>query len=209
MLIHEWTKWFKQENTSVKGIIIDLVRLDDYMLYFIKKSYRHSSKIRLSIMAKTSNNQRLRSAADNDGRTKRFCSNAVLCVVSRYGWSKHARSNYEWGKVQTRMIKLRSMHFIHSLGSPNDMRRMRNNNLEIRLLLSPAKNNWKSHLWSTLRSTYRGLTLLFPWFKLPNKTFLLPHTLHKGNREYWVIKEPTRSVFYYVLFHLLRIVKGL
>ena len=78
----------------MKGIIIDLVRLDDYMLYFIKKSYRHSSKIRLLIMAKTSNNQRLRSAADNDGRTKRFYSNAVLCVVSRYGWS-------------TRKIKLR------------------------------------------------------------------------------------------------------
>ena len=28
----------------------------------------------------TSNNQRLRSAGDNDRRSKRFCSSAVLCV---------------------------------------------------------------------------------------------------------------------------------
>ena len=80
----------KKENNSVKGIIVDLVRLYDYMLYFIKKSPRHSSNTRLLIMAKTSNNQRLRSAADNDGRSKRFCSNDVLCVVSRYGWSNYA-----------------------------------------------------------------------------------------------------------------------
>ena len=31
MLIYEWTKSFKQENNSVKGIIIDLVRLYDYI----------------------------------------------------------------------------------------------------------------------------------------------------------------------------------
>ena len=29
---------------------------------------------------RTSNNERLRSAGNNDRRSKRFCSNAVLCV---------------------------------------------------------------------------------------------------------------------------------
>ena len=43
----------------------------------------------------TSNNQRLGSAGDNDRRTKRFCSNAVLCVsFTRY-------------MVKTRVIRVR------------------------------------------------------------------------------------------------------
>ena len=45
----------------------------------------------------TSNNQRLRSAGDNDRRSKRFCSSAVLCV------------NFTWQMVKTRMIRLRVM----------------------------------------------------------------------------------------------------
>ena len=43
----------------------------------------------------TSNNQRLRSAGDNDRRSKRFCSIAVLCV------------SFTWQIVKTRVIRLR------------------------------------------------------------------------------------------------------
>ena len=44
----------------------------------------------------TSNiNQRLRSTSDNDRRSKRFCSSAVLCV------------GFTWQMVKTRVIRLR------------------------------------------------------------------------------------------------------
>ena len=46
------------------------------------------------IMLKTSNNQRLWSAGNNDRRLKRFCSNAVLCI------------SFAWQMVKTRMIRL-------------------------------------------------------------------------------------------------------
>ena len=44
----------------------------------------------------TSNNQRLRSACDNDRRSKRFSSSAVLCLSCTCRWSKYAWSDYEW-----------------------------------------------------------------------------------------------------------------
>ena len=43
----------------------------------------------------TSDNQRLGSAGDNDRRSKRFCSSAVLCV------------SFTWQAVKTRVIRLR------------------------------------------------------------------------------------------------------
>ena len=45
----------------------------------------------------TSNNQRLGSAGDNDRRSKRFCSNAVLCV------------SFTWQMFKTRVIRLRGV----------------------------------------------------------------------------------------------------
>ena len=45
----------------------------------------------------TSNNQRLRSKSDNDRRSKRFCSSAVLCV------------GFTWQMVKTRVIRLREI----------------------------------------------------------------------------------------------------
>ena len=45
-------------------------------------------------------NQRLRSAGEVDQRSKRSYSNAVLCV------------SFMWQKVQMRVIRLRSVHFI-------------------------------------------------------------------------------------------------
>ena len=62
----------------------------------------------------TSNNQRLGSAGDNDRRSKRFCSNAVLCV------------SFTWQMVKTRVIRLRGvegrdahdqLRFVHSIHS--------------------------------------------------------------------------------------------
>ena len=60
------------------------------------------SEIRRYLLAKafiiiTSNNQRLGSAGDNDRRSKRFCSNAVLCV------------SFTWQMVKTRVIRLRGV----------------------------------------------------------------------------------------------------
>ena len=49
------------------------------------------------LFASTGNNQRLQSAGDNDGRSKRFCSNAVLCV------------SFTWQMVKTRVIRLRGI----------------------------------------------------------------------------------------------------
>ena len=50
--------------------------------------------------------------------------------------------DYEWYKVQTHVLKVRSVHSIHSLSKykrmATYMQRMRNNNLEIRLLLTPV-----------------------------------------------------------------------
>ena len=99
-------------------------------------------------MAKTSNNQRLRSAADKDGRSKRFCSNDVLCV------------SFTLQMVKTRVIKFRviegpnerdqiAFYAFHSFLVESKrmlatyMRRMRNNNLEIRIAGSSCrrKNN--------------------------------------------------------------------
>ena len=64
----------------------------------------------------------------------------MLCFasVSRDRWSKHARSNYGGQKVETLVIKLRSVYSIHSQWKfkrmlATYMRRMRNNNLEIRI----------------------------------------------------------------------------
>ena len=48
----------------------------------------------------TSDNQRLPSAGEIDQRSKRSCSNAVLCV------------SFMWQKVQMRVIRLRSVRFI-------------------------------------------------------------------------------------------------
>ena len=45
----------------------------------------------------TSNNQRLGSAGDNDLRSKRFCSNAVLCV------------SFTLQMVKTRVIRVRGV----------------------------------------------------------------------------------------------------
>ena len=47
----------------------------------------------------TSNNQRLRSAGDNDRRSKRFCSSAVLCV------------SFTWQMVKTRLIRWRVLEY--------------------------------------------------------------------------------------------------
>ena len=74
--------------------------------------------------------QRFRNVGDNDRRSKRFCSNAVLCA------------NFTWQMVKTRAIRLwviegpnvRNEHSIHSKWKFKQMqatymRPMRNNNL--------------------------------------------------------------------------------
>ena len=41
---------------------------------------KHNFRVSVLLVSLTGNNQRLRSLGDNDRRSKRFCSNAVLCV---------------------------------------------------------------------------------------------------------------------------------
>ena len=55
----------------------------------------HNKKMYKIVYKKTSNNQRLRSAGDNDRRSKRFRSSAVLCV------------SFTWQKVKPRVNSLR------------------------------------------------------------------------------------------------------
>ena len=50
-----------------------------------------------TIVISSSNNQRLRSAGDNDRRSKRFCSSAVLWV------------SFTWQMVKTRVISVRTI----------------------------------------------------------------------------------------------------
>ena len=85
------------------------------------------------------NNQRLRSAGDNDRRSKRFCSNAVLCV------------SFKWQMVKTRVIRLQGVEernvrdqialgtFLSLWMLATYMRRMRNYNLEIRIAGSSCR----------------------------------------------------------------------
>ena len=54
-----------------------------------------------TIVIRSSNNQRLRSAGDNDRRSKRFCSSAVLWV------------SFTWQMVKTRVIS------VQAIESPN------------------------------------------------------------------------------------------
>ena len=101
----------------------------------------------------TRNNQRLRSAGDNDRRSKHFCSNAVLCLGA-----------FTWQIVKTHVIRLRGVEgrntrdqivfcaLVYSflvevkandgLTMPTHMRRMRNNNLEIRIAGSSELICW-------------------------------------------------------------------
>ena len=87
-----------------------------------------------------SNNQRLGSARDNDRMSKRFCSNAVLCVSFTWQMVKTRV------KVETRVIKLCSdFYAFHSFLVESKrmlatyMRRMRNNNLEIKIAGSSCR----------------------------------------------------------------------
>ena len=52
----------------------------------------------LSGPVKTVNKQRLRSAGDNDRRSKRFALALCFALVSRASdsWSKHTWSDYKW-----------------------------------------------------------------------------------------------------------------
>ena len=79
--------------------------------------------------------------ATNDRRSKRFCSNAVLCV------------GFTVTDVQVQMItgviRLRSVHSIHSWWKSKRMlatymRRMRNNNLEIKIVGSSCRPQYNT-----------------------------------------------------------------
>ena len=64
--------------------------------YKTEQFKENENRNQMDLKVKTSNNERLESAGDNDRRSKRFCSNAVLCVSFRGNrWSKHAWSDYE------------------------------------------------------------------------------------------------------------------
>ena len=85
------------------------------------------------------NNQRLRSAGDNDRRSKRFCSKAVICV------------SFKWQMVKTHVIRLQGVEernvrdqialgtFLSLRMLATYMRRMRNYNLEIRIAGSSCR----------------------------------------------------------------------
>ena len=69
--------------------------------------YQISTAAITLINVKTSNNQKLGSTGNNDSRSKRYCSNAVLC-------------GDRWQMVKACMIKVHFMHSIHSQWSSNE-----------------------------------------------------------------------------------------
>ena len=117
----------------------------------------------------TSNNQRLWRASDNYRKSKRFCSNVTCDQVSFFpvhfekenAWSQVSSNavlcvSFTWQIVKTRLISLRGvegpygrdqfkLRTFHSFlvevqtNAPTYMRRMPNNNLEIRIAGSSCR----------------------------------------------------------------------
>ena len=100
----------------------------------------------------TSNNQRLRIAGDNYRRSKRFCSIAVLCA------------GFTWQIVKTRVIRLRYGHLVEVQTAT---RRMRNNNLEIRIAAFVARKKHKGDY-------QRPLTLIYSLKLVEKQTAFSP-----------------------------------
>ena len=98
--------------------------------------FYHLRKSDTNFRLKTSNNRRLGTGGDNDRKSKRFCSNAVLC------------ESFTWQIVKTLVFRLQGEEgpkardqtafcAFHSFLAY--MRRMRNNNLEIRIAGSSCR----------------------------------------------------------------------
>ena len=107
----------------------------------------------------------MRSVGDNDWMSKCFCSDPVLYFVC---WSKYT-CDYKWYKVQTHVLKVCSVHSIHSLRMSKRMatymQHMCNNNREIRI----AGSSWRLWLSFIQRSTCQNNILANSfWVKLIN-----------------------------------------
>ena len=63
----------------IKGALVKWDERPGAQFKTLPSSYTVVSEVKYKNPLKTSNNQRLLSAGDNDGRSKRFRSNAVLC----------------------------------------------------------------------------------------------------------------------------------
>ena len=68
-----WSDQLHCLDSSLNGVCLQ-------SLFFEEGKVRGKETFLKKIIIITSNNQRLGSAGDNDRRSKRFCSNAVLCV---------------------------------------------------------------------------------------------------------------------------------
>ena len=121
----------------------------------------------------TSNNQRLRSAGDNDQRSKRFCSIAVLCVS--FMWhGQNTRHQITRGRRAKRALSncVVYIKFILS-GSPNECWLYTCDACVIttwRLGLRPplvARNNFGDTTVSMIEITYETLLLLHIQSNLP------------------------------------------
>ena len=88
----------------------------------------------------TTNNQRLGSAGDNDRRSKRFCSNVV--IRGREVEGRSARDQIEFCALHTFLVEVKRM-------LATCIRRMRNNNLPIRI----AGSSWTSPAIDHSRNT--------------------------------------------------------
>ena len=108
---------------------------------------RQCSLKRYCITNATSNNQRLRSAGDNDGRLKSFFSNAVLCVSFKWQMDRSTRVQITSDRRSKRAWSncIMCIPFILN-GSPTEcwlntyIQRMRNNNLEITIAGSSCRS---------------------------------------------------------------------
>ena len=91
---------------------------------------------------------------DNDRRSKCLSSIAILCI--KFKWqSKHAWSDYEWQKVQTCVIKLRSVHSFILRRSSNTRRLYRVHTCDACIITT-----WRLGLWVTRGAHNNKLNML-------------------------------------------------
>ena len=90
---HRNVRWTFRAQKKLEFQLVLFGQADKWFTFRLLRAFLPCLSLRFCYQ--TSNSQRLKSAGDNDRRSKRFCSSAVLCV------------RFTWQVVRTRVIRLR------------------------------------------------------------------------------------------------------
>ena len=90
---HRNAQWTFRAQKKLEFQLVFFGKADKQLTFRLLRAFLPCLGLRFS--HQTSYNQRLKIAGDNDRRSKRFCSSAVLCV------------RFTWQVVRTRVIRLR------------------------------------------------------------------------------------------------------